>query len=128
MRTATFTSHEGDTYMKLSAALRNSGSGWHVIDDTGHEPLDITIGAVTKTTLEVLFPTAIQVCDVLVGPDEGFAKPPYSATFGASVGFNKAIIQGTVSGSLFNPSTWSNASANIWLTGWMLMVEAPPTC
>jgi len=121
MRTATFTSNEGDTFMKLSAALRNSGTGWHVIDDTGHEPLGITIGAVTSTTLEVLFPTAAQVCDLVVGPDETFAKPPYKATFGASVGLYRAIIQGTVSGVQFNPQTWEHASANIWLTGWMLL-------
>lgn len=124
MRTATFTSTQGDTYMQLSAALRNSGAGWHVIDDAGHDPLDISIGAVTPTTLEVLFPTVLEVCSLLVGPDEGFAKPPYSGVFGASVGLNRAIIQGTVSGALFNPKTWSNASANIWLTGWMLMAEA----
>jgi hypothetical protein len=121
MRTATFTSNEGDTYMKLSAALRNSGDGWHVIDDSGHEPLGITIGNVTSTTLEVLFPQAVQVCDFVCGPDEGFAKPPYKATFGASVGLYRAIIQGTVSGAQFNPQTWANPSANIWVTGWMLL-------
>lgn len=121
MRTATFTSDQGDVYMKLSAALRNSGDGWHVIDDTGHDPLDITIGAVTSTTLEVLFPTVAQVCDLLVGPDETFAKPPYKATFGASVGLYRAIIQGTVSGAQFNPLTWSHTSANLWLSGWMLL-------
>jgi hypothetical protein len=127
MRTATFTSNEGDTYMKITAALRNSGDGWHVIDDGGHEPLGITIGAVTSTTLEILFPNALQVCDVVCGADEGFAKPPYKATFGASVGLNRAIIQGTVSGVIFNPQTWSSASANIWVSGWMLVAEAPAT-
>lgn len=126
MRTATFTSNEGDTFMKLGAALRNSGDGWHVIDGDGHEPLGITIGAVTSTTLEILFPAAIQVCDLVCGPDETFAKLPYKATFGASVGFYRAVIQGTVSGVQFNPLTWANASANIWVSGWMLMAEAPP--
>lgn len=121
MRTATFTSDQGDKYMKLSAALRNSGSGWHVIDDAGHEPLGITIGAVTQTTLEVLFPDALQVCDFICGPDEGFAKPPNKAVFGASVGLNRAIIQGTVGGAQFNPQTWSSTSANIWVSGWMLL-------
>lgn len=129
MRTATFTSNEGDTYMKLSAALRNSGdgNGWGVIDGDGHEPLGITIGAVTSSTLEVLFPNAIQVCDLVCGPDETFAKPPYKAVFGASVGFYRAIIQGTVSGVQFNPQTWSHPSANIWVSGWMLMADAPPS-
>jgi len=121
MRIATFTSNEGDTYMKFSAALRNDGTGWHVIDGDAHEPLGITIGAVTPTTLEVLFPDAAQVCDFLCGADEGFAKPPYKAVFGASVGLNRAIIQGTVSGVTFNPQTWANASANIWISGWMLL-------
>lgn len=121
MRTATFTSTQGDTYMKLSAALRNKGTGWLVIDDANHEPLGITIGAVTSTSIEVLFPAAVQVCDLVVGPDETFARPPYSAAFGASVGLNRAVIEGTVAGAPFDPLTWSNSLANIWLTGWMLL-------
>lgn len=121
MRTATFTSNEGDTYMKLSAAIRNSGSGWHVIDDANHEPLEITLGSVTSTYIELLFPTVAQVCDLLCGPDETFASPPYEASFGASVGMDRAFIKGTVSGAQFNPLTWSDKWANIWLSGWMLM-------
>lgn len=119
MRTATFTSDQGHRYMKLSAAIRNSGSGWHVIDDANHEPLGITIGTVTSTSIEVLFPDAVQVCDMVCGPDETFAR--LSAAFGASVGLNRALIEGTVSGVQFDPSTWSNKYANIWLTGWMLI-------
>lgn len=121
MRTATFTSNEGHTYMKLSAAIRNSGSGWHVIDDAAHEPLGISIGAVTSTSIEILYPTAIQVCDLIAAADETFAKPPYSAVFGLSVGTYRAVLEGTVSGVQFDPSTWSNKYANIFLSGWMLL-------
>jgi hypothetical protein len=121
MRTATFTSNEGDTYMQLSAAIRNSGGGWQLIDDGSHEPLGVSIGAVTASSIEVVFPAVIQVCSFVVGPDETFAKAPYKATFGASVGLARALICGTVSGAAFNPSTWSNASANIWISGWMLL-------
>lgn len=128
MRTATFKSIEGDIYTKLSAAIRNSGSGWHVIDDPAHEPLGISIGVVTTTNIEILFPEGVQVCDMVVGPDETFAKPPYKATFGASVGLYRAFICGTVSGVTFNPSTWVSSSANIWISGWMLMAEAPAAC
>lgn len=128
MRTATFTSNEGDMYMKLSAAIRNSGNGWHVIDDAAHEPLGISIGAVTTANIEILYPAGVEVCDMIVGPDETFARPPYKATFGASVGLYRAFICGTVSGVAFNPTTWVSSSANIWISGWMLMPETPSTC
>lgn len=129
MRLATFTSNEGDTYAKISAALRNNGdgTGWHAIDGPAHEPLGITIGAITTSTLEVFFPTALEVSDMIATGDEQFAKPPYKATFGVSCGLNRAIVQGTVSGVLFNPKTWVHPSANIWLSGWLLMAEASPS-
>lgn len=125
MRTATFTSNEGDRFMKLSAALRNDGTGWEVIDGPAHEPLGISIGKITSTYIEVTFPECVEVCDFVCGPDERLALPPYSATFGASVGLARAVIQGTVNGALFNPLTWANASANIWLSGWMLLHPDP---
>lgn len=121
MRIATFTSDQGHRYMKLSAALRNSGGGWAVVDDAAHEPLGISIGVITSTSIEILYPNTVQVCDLIASPDETFAKPPFSATFGASVGMYRAVIEGTVAGVQFNPSTWVNKYANIWLSGWMLM-------
>lgn len=127
MRTATTTSVQGDHYTKLAAALRDTGTGWQAIDGTAHEPLGITIGVITSDSIEVLFPAGLQVCWMLVGPDETLASPPYSAVFGASVGLNRAIIKGTVGGVQFNPLNWlsqleasDEKSANIWLAGELL--------
>jgi hypothetical protein len=106
------TTIDGVVYQEYSGTIRNAGNGWYVINDAGHEPDGISIGAVTSTTVQIEYPACTQIIFASVSPDETFAK--LGATFGASVGLDNAIIQGKVNGTLFNPATWSNGSANIW--------------
>lgn len=114
----------GNTYMTVAGTIRNAGSGWYVIDDAGHSPSSLTINSVTTTNIRIDYPPALRVIDFAVGPDDTLARPPYKATFGGSVGLSYAFIYGTVSGVSFNPQTWSNSGANIWVHGTFLVEEA----
>lgn len=119
---STYTTDQSVTYQDFGGTIRNSGNGWHVIDDAGHEPDDLAIGTVTSTYVQVLYPTCDEIVSFVAAPDDTFAMT-YGATFGASVGLSNAYIKGRVNGAKFNPSTWSNTSANIWITGRCLVHE-----
>lgn len=75
----------------LAGVIRNSGSGWQFIQDSGHEPLNLSSVSVNSNGQIVLdygF-TAKKVLSLVVCPDETFAKI-YSV--GASVGDSQSII------------------------------------
>lgn len=121
---STYTSNEGTEYLEFAGTIRNTGSGWYVIKDAGHEPDDITMGAVTSSTVTVLFPLCAQVTYVIVGPDDTYAST-WGASFGGSLGFASVAIKGSIndgtdSGTaqdLWDPTTDYSGSSNIWIVG-----------
>jgi hypothetical protein len=121
---STYTTNENTEYLEFAGTVRNTGDGWYVLNDTGHEPDDLTMGAVTPTTVTVLIPQCSQVTFVLVGPDETYAST-WGASFGGSMGFASVVIKGSIndgsdSGTaqdLWNPLEDYSGSSNIWITG-----------
>lgn len=121
---STYTSDQAVTYQDFGGTIRNSGSGWYVIDDAGHTPDGITIGAVTTTSVRVYYPACDVVTSVIVGADDTYAKD-FSAVFGASVGLTYLVITGTIkdgSDSGYLPDVWDpttdySGSSNIWIMG-----------
>lgn len=121
---STYTSNEAVTYQEFGGTIRNSGSGWYVIDDAGHTPDGITIGTVTSTSVRVYYPACAEITSVIVGPDDTFAKD-FGASFGASVGLTYLVITGSIndgsdSGTaqdVWDPTTDYTSGANIWISG-----------
>jgi hypothetical protein len=121
---STYTSDQSTIYQDFGGTIRNTGSGWFVLDDTGHTPDGITIGTVTSTSVRVNYPACDVVTAVVVGADDTYAKD-YSAVFGASVGLTYLVITGTVkdgSDSGYLPDVWDpttdySGSSNIWISG-----------
>lgn len=118
-------SDDGIQYRYVGGTIRNNGSGWSIIHDQGHYADDISVGEVTSKYIEIIYPPAVRVVNFITAPDETFAQPPLSAVFGASVGLERAYIYGTVEGRQFNPSTWENNSANIWISGRFVTSGSP---
>jgi hypothetical protein len=121
---STYTTDQAVTYQEFGGTIRNSGSGWYVIDDTGHTPDDITIGTVTSTSVRVNYPGCAEITSVMVGPDETYARD-WGASFGPSVGLNYLVIAGSINDSsdsgtaqdVWDPTTDYTSSANIWIIG-----------
>ncbi len=119
----TYTDDSGQKIMKVAGTIRRNTAvspDWLVIDDAGHDPSYLAVGDVTDTYIQVTYPTALQVVSFVVAPDDTFAGA-YTINFGASVGLSHAFIRGRLNGGSFNPSTWSNAQANIWISGEFLV-------
>lgn len=110
------TDNAGVVHRIVAGSLRNTGSGWFVVNDSVNEPSDLAIGAVTSSTIQVTFPASAQVETFIVAPDAAFAGL-HTVNFGASVGLSSASIRGRLDGGAFNPSTWSHASAAIRVYG-----------
>lgn len=121
---STYTSNESIEYLEFAGTIRNTGSGWYVLDDAGHEPDDITMGAVTSSTVTVLFPLCAQVTYVIVDEDDTYAST-WGASFGGSMGFGSVAIKGSINDSsdtgtaqdLWDPTTDYSGSSNIWIVG-----------
>jgi hypothetical protein len=121
---STYVSDQSVTYQDFGGTIRNTGSGWYVLDDAGHEPDGITIGAVTSSSVQVYYPACSQIVSFIAAPDDTYAYT-YSAVFGSSVGLTYAYIKGTIkdgsdSGYLpdpWDPTTDYSSSSNIWISG-----------
>ena len=111
-----FTDNAGVQHRIVCGTLRNTGSGWFVVNDAVNEPSDLTIGAVTSSSIQVTYPACSQVETFLAGPNASFAGA-HTVLFGGDPGFSTASIRGRVDGGPFNPSTWSHPTAAIRVYG-----------
>jgi hypothetical protein len=121
---STYTTDQTTVYQDFGGTIRNSGSGWYVIDDAGHTPDGITIGVVNSTSVRVYYPACAEITSVSVDPDDTYAKD-WGASFGASVGLTYLVITGSINDSadsgtaqdVWDPTTDYSSSSNIWITG-----------
>lgn len=75
----------------ITAILRNSGTGWEILDDSDHEPVnvssvEVTSGGSLKLNYSI---TAKNVLSLIIAPDETFAKDYF---IGGSVGLTDATF------------------------------------
>lgn len=83
---------EGRTYRMLSAALRNSGSGWGLIADTGHQPTGISDVITHDDHIEIVHDVdGVTVSSLQVTVDETYARLGVRA--GVSVGVDSSNIE-----------------------------------
>ncbi|MFF4943742.1 hypothetical protein [Streptomyces rubiginosohelvolus] len=110
----------GQTLRLLSCALRNTGSGWGLINDKGHEPTGVTGVVQHPDHLELTHAVgAVKVSSMQVTPDEYFAA--YGVRCGVSGGLALSRIY-LYTGSAItpvDPATVVGTSGNLWFTGYV---------
>jgi hypothetical protein len=105
-----FTDDAGIQHRVVCGSLRKVSGVWTVVNDSINEPSDLSIGTVTSTSIQVLYPASPQMESFIVGVDATFAGA-HTVSFGGNTGINSASIRGRVDGGPFNPLTWSGSGA-----------------
>ncbi|MFB7739562.1 hypothetical protein ACFC08_35485 [Streptomyces sp. NPDC056112] len=78
-------------YRLLSTTIRNTGSGWQMINDSAHQPSGITAVAALSDRIELQHAVgATKVSSLQVTPDETFAAS--GLRVGASVGLDTSTL------------------------------------
>lgn len=122
---STYTTNQQVEYLEFAGTIRNDGSGWAPLNNTGHADDDlISVTNVTTTSLRVNHPLCAQVVSVIVDEDNEYAQD-FGASFGASAGFGYFVIEGSVNDSadagtandIWDPTTDYTAGTNIWIMG-----------
>lgn len=104
-------------YRVVACALRNTGSGWSLIQDAGHEPIGISGVDINGDFVRLTYDfTASRVGALQVTPDETFAVTGIRA--GASVGLSSANIQLAKVGGNNDYVSW-NGTAWVSSTGFV---------
>jgi hypothetical protein len=103
----------------VSCALRNTGTGWTVINDSGHMPSGCS-GVVQRADhLELQHDVgAVRVSSLTVTVDETYAKAGIRC--GASVGFALSRIYchtGAAGTAPLEPATLTASTGNLWVYG-----------
>ncbi|WP_143662941.1 hypothetical protein [Streptomyces bobili] len=110
----------------VSCALRNTGTGWSVISDAGHQPSGCEAVVTYADHLELQHDVgAVKVSSLSVTVDETYAKS--GLRVGASVGFDHSNIylhSGAAGSAPLNPATVSASSGNLWVQGWLILPAA----
>lgn len=94
---------EGKTARVVAFVLRNEGSGWYAIDDTGHVPLGLSDISIVNGALNLNYDfNGSRVISFIAAPDERVSS--WGVTCGSSVGQNAAQIYfyGPLSGAVTN--------------------------
>lgn len=110
---------DGARLAVVSCALRNTGAGWEILSNSGHEPSGVTGVVQHPDHLELQHPvSAAFVVVMLVTVDETFAKTGLRC--GASAGFdlsNIYLYSGTPGSPALDPAKVSAANGNLWVYG-----------
>lgn len=104
----------------ISCALRNTGSGWSIISDSGHVPSGCTGVVQYADHLELQHPVgALRVSSLTVTVDETYAKTGLRA--GASVGYDHSnIYLYTGAGTApADPAAVTASTGNLWVLGFL---------
>jgi hypothetical protein len=80
-------------YRLVAGVIRNDGTGWAYIEDTGHAKTGLyTISTTTNNEIKIDYDfTATKVSSLVVTPDETFTK--YGIVCGSSVGTTYSLIK-----------------------------------
>ncbi|WP_194522334.1 hypothetical protein [Cellulosimicrobium sp. JZ28] len=104
---------DGRLYRVVAGVIRNDGSGWAVLNDSGHQPTNIASVSANADAITIGYGfTGTKVAALLVVPDETFAQEGYLA--GASVGLSSAAIRVSRMGKSVSDYVSYNATAGAW--------------
>lgn len=80
----------GRKYRLIAGTIRNDGTGWKALDDTGHRPAGVTGVTATTTSIDVAFAPTAKITTFVCGVDETYASRGLRT--GSSVGLDSAKI------------------------------------
>ncbi len=111
----------------IAGTIRNTGSGWYVVTDARHHPLNLTVQP-HGHSITINYPKGLAVITLLVGPDEQFARQ--GIIVGAHVGTDYAMIWMAHyvrnRSVLIDTDTVRSKVGNIWILGYMERMPATP--
>ncbi|MER6235963.1 hypothetical protein ABT185_07785 [Streptomyces clavifer] len=114
---------EGPRLAVISCAIRNTGSGWVLIDDDAHAPSGVSGVVQHADRLELTHAVgAVRVSSMQVTPDEYYSKNLVRC--GVSVGLDRSVVylyKGTSTVAV-DPATLVASGGNLWITG---LLELP---
>lgn len=105
---------DGKKYRAIACTVRNTGSGFEFVSDTGHTPIGVSSVTTQANTFTLNFSfTAKTVGAIVATGDEKMAEAGY--IFGASVGLSTAIFSASQPGGAsdyvsYNGSAWTSFS------------------
>jgi hypothetical protein len=121
MTTHVLVTEAGVRLAVVACALRNSGSGWAVISDTGHEPSGLTGPYVVQNADHLELQHAVgatRVVSMIVAPDETFAQVGLRVGASAGKGLSRIYLYSGADGSApLDPATVSAPTGNLWVHG-----------
>ncbi|MGW6455501.1 hypothetical protein ACWF94_06155 [Streptomyces sp. NPDC055078] len=110
----------GGTLAVIGGALRNTGSGWGAISDTGHRPSGITSVATQPDHIEVQHAVgAARVVALQVTVDETYAAAGLRCGVSAGLALSRIYLYSGASSTPVAPATIAAATGNLWLQGLM---------
>lgn len=105
----------------VSCTIRNTGTGWAVLDNSGHTPSNCTGLVQYSDHLELQHAVgAVRVSSLAVTTDETYARAGLRA--GASVGFalsNIYLYVGAAGTPPVDPVTVNDPNGNLWVQGYL---------
>lgn len=113
-----------DEYTLVAGVIRNSGNGWALLNDDGHEPIGITGVSQDDQKIIITYAPQSKVIALTVTVDETMAAEGYSV--GASVGLDTTRIYiYDKDNNAVNPKDYVNKLGNIWIEGYFKMKILP---
>lgn len=107
---------KSDDFTTIGGVIRNTGSGWHLIQDEAHQSLNIKDVKDDNRRVIVTFDEMDKIISVGVTADETMKSEGFSV--GASVGISEIHIYiYDKDNKLVNPRNYVNEYGNIWING-----------
>jgi hypothetical protein len=117
---------DGGRIALVGCTIRNTGSGWYILDNTGHTPSNCTGLIQHADRIELQHNVgALRVITAQVTPDETYSQQAIRA--GVSAGFNYSnifLFSGTAGGASLNPAGVAAVNGNFWFQGYFRLGPA----
>jgi hypothetical protein len=111
----------GSRIALVGCTIRNTGSGWFILDNSGHTPSNCTGLVQHADHIELQHSVgALRVITAQVTPDETYSQKAIRA--GVSAGFNYSNIflySGAAGTAPLNPASVAAANGNFWFQGYL---------
>lgn len=118
-----FRDETGHRFRIVAGTMRNAGSGWEMIENDRHVPLNLRVTPSSHGSVVLSYPHSCGVGSLLVAPDETLAAEGYSA--GASVGADQATVRIARLGKPVSASALVSGIGNFWILGVFPVDDCP---